>query len=126
MGSSHGTAQKALARFGLARRTEAHACLMRPEVIVLGLALVFALTSCAHQMVRIQANPLGVEVFVDGKRVKNIPDKGVKLRSDRSHELVFRRQGYQSMTVLIESTKGPHGLRLSPYMVEVELAPLDP
>ena len=72
------------------------------------------------------ANPLGVEVLVDGKRVKNIPAKGVKLRSDRSHELMFRKPGYQSMTVLIESKKGPHGLRLSPDMVEVELAPLDP
>ena len=126
MGSSDGTAQEALARFGLARRTESHPTRMRLEVIVLGLALVFALTSCAHQKVLIQANPLGVEVFVDGKRVQDIPDKGVKLRSDRSHELVFRGQGYQSMTVLIESKKGPHGLRLSPDVVEVELAPLDP
>jgi hypothetical protein len=95
-------------------------------VITLGLALVLALTSCAHQKVLIQANPLGVEVFVDGKRVKNIPDKGVKLRSDRSHELMFRKSGYQSMTVVLESKKGSHGHRLSPDMVEVELAPLDP
>ncbi|MEO2169757.1 MAG: hypothetical protein ABGY42_16880, partial [bacterium] len=110
MGSSDGTAPEALARFGLARRTESHPTRMRLTVIVLGLALVFALTSCAHQKVLIQANPLGVEVFVDGKRVKNIPDEGVKLRSDRSHELMFRKPGYQSMTVVLEASPERLGL----------------
>ena len=125
MDSSDGTAKEALARFGLARRTESHPTRMRLAVIVFGLALVLALTGCAHQKVVIQANPLGVEVFVDGKRVKKIPSEGVKLRSDRSHELMFRKPGYQSMKVVLESTKGSHGHRLSPDVVEVELAPLD-
>lgn len=125
MGSSDGTAPEALARFGLARRTESHATRMRLAVIVFVLALVFALTSCAHQKVPIQATPGGVEVFVDGKRVEKIPDEGVKMRSDRSHELMFHKPGYQSMKVVLESKKGSHGRRLTPDMVEVELVPLD-
>ncbi len=98
----------------------------RPQVrlLVSALALGLGLAGCAAtQRVPVEARPRPVQVFVDGQPLAEIPEQGLSLRVDRSHVLHFKRRGYQSEQVVLESVPGPEGPTLAPPRVSVELQP---
>ena len=101
--------------------------MLRPRVrrLVAALALGLGLAGCAAtQFVPVEARPRPIQVFVDGRLLAEIPQQGISLRVDRGHVLHFKRQGYQSEQVVLESVPGPEGPSLAPPRVSVELQPL--
>ena len=95
-----------------------------PRLLVAALALGLVVGACAaRQQVPVEARPGSVQVFVDGQPLAEIPEQGLSLRADRSHVLHFKRRGYRSEQVVLESVPGPEGPSLVPPRVRVELQP---
>jgi hypothetical protein len=95
---------------------------------LLAASLLFAsgLGGCAPwQVVAIDAEPAPIEVFVDGRRVVEMPADGLRLRADRSHILHFEREGYRAEQVVLERVAGEDPPRLNPDRVSVRLHPIE-
>ena len=91
-----------------------------------GLLLVLGLVGCAPwQVVRIDAQPEPVRLFVDGESVAEIPAAGLRLRADRSHVLHFEREGYRAQQVILESLVSSAGPELQPGEIAVRLQPVE-
>jgi len=86
----------------------------------------WGLAGCAPwQVVRIDAQPEPVRVFVDGESVVAIPAAGLRLRADRSHVLHFEREGYRAEQVIVESHASSAGPELQPGEISVRLRPVE-
>jgi hypothetical protein len=89
-----------------------------------------ALVGCAPmQPIRLDVAPERVSVFVDGEIAEPqlSSEAGVRqiaLRSDVSHVLYFKRDGYQPARVVVESRSVDGEPRLAPELVIVRLDPL--
>jgi hypothetical protein len=96
---------------------------MRASALI-PLGLVFFLAGCAHyQLVGVQSQPPGAEVYLDKQLVGRTP---LELRIGRSqaHAVYVKREGYRPELVVLELVRAADGLTfLVPPDVEVRLVP---
>jgi len=86
--------------------------LVRPIVLVL--LLVASLAACApKQKISLSCVPREVAVYVDGRRLEEIPDK-LKLRSDEHHALYFKGGGFENELVVLRTEEVDGKYRLTP------------
>lgn len=90
--------------------------------VVGGLALLGATACAPTQRIPLQAEPRPLALYVDGELQGTIPDE-IELRADRDHTLYFKKSGYRSELVVLESTRDDGTKRLSPDRVRVTLRP---
>jgi len=89
--------------------------------------LAWAVAACApNQRVALELEPMPVEVYVDGRRVEGETPEYVELAANRSHIVMFKREGYRSQQIAIQSTRTLDGYRLIPATIRVALRPADP
>jgi hypothetical protein len=103
------------------RKTGARRWTLAHRTALLGLAL--ATGACApKQRIPLEAGPAPLWLYVDGELQPALPDE-IELRSDRDHMLYFKKPGYASELVVLESRERDGRARLEPGAVRVELAP---
>lgn len=90
--------------------------------------MVLLTTSCAPtQLIRIEATPETLSVYIDGRaRELDTPTK-LELRSDQDHVLFFKHPGYRPQLVILHS--GPEDAcrcqrQLEPAELTLRLQPL--
>jgi hypothetical protein len=66
-----------------------------------------------------------VSLFVDGAELPSLPDE-LSLRSDRSHVLFFRGEGYRPEQLVLQTRERDGAHTLEPREVRVSLSPLVP
>ena len=109
---------------GLGFREGSRAYRVAPRLWVLALSVGLVSGACAaRHRVPVEARPGPIQVFIDGQPLAEVPEEGLALRVDRSHVLHFKREGYRSEQVVLESVPGPDGPALVPARVQVELRP---
>jgi len=83
------------------------------------------------QVVVLELEPARVSIYVDGERRETIAPPGggeqrIELRSDVSHVLYFKRDGYRPERVVLTSEQVDGLAQLRPERVAVRLDPLTP
>jgi hypothetical protein len=86
------------------------------------LALVAGVACAPKQRIPLAAEPAPVAVYVDGQLQVGAPAE-VELRADRDHTLYFKKEGYTSKLVVLETKSDDDGKRLQPDQVRVTLEP---
>jgi hypothetical protein len=74
--------------------------------------------------VPLQLDPPTAAVYVDGELQPGAGSGVLALRSDRSHVLFVKREGYRSQQIVLTSEKSGEGHRLVPDRVRVTLRPV--
>jgi hypothetical protein len=94
----------------------------RASASLLGIGLlVLAAAGCApKQVVPVDVIPAPSQVYLDKKPLDALPNELV-LRADRDHTLFFKREGYRSELVVLETRKIDGEERLVPERVELRL-----
>lgn len=89
-------------------------------------ALAVALLACvgcaAKQTIPVDAGPRPLALYVDGTLQATLPSE-VELRADRDHTLYFKKEGFRSELVVLESRETDGRDRLEPAAVRVRLTP---
>ena len=89
------------------------------STLLLGCALLAG--GCASkQRIPLECVPKDVTIYVDKKQLDSVPDE-LELRTDEPHTLFFKRKGYESKLVVLDSQDTDVGPVLSPMDVCVEL-----
>jgi len=86
------------------------------------LLLMLSAACAPKQRIPLEVAPRPATLFVDGEALESIPDE-LELRSDRPHVLFFKRDGYRSQRVVLETVEVDGRPRLEPDVVSIELAP---
>ena len=87
-------------------------------------ALLLAVPGCApKQVIPLDVTPAPSEVYLD-KAPLEAPASQLELRADRDHTLFFKRSGYRSELVVLETREIDGKKRLVPARVELRLRPL--
>jgi hypothetical protein len=98
-----------------------------PIVLGMGalfLALLLAPLGCApKQLIPLDVSPAPSQVFLDKEPLEEPPSQ-LELRAARDHTLFFKRAGYRSELVVLETRKIDGKERLVPERVELRLRPL--
>ena len=84
--------------------------------------LSVALAGCAPtQMIGLSVSPEPVVLFVDGKRLDELPES-VELTANKDHTLFLQREGYRSQLIIVRTAEREDGEDfLSPERVDVSL-----
>jgi hypothetical protein len=77
------------------------------------------------QVVKLHVEPATALLFVDGSALEELPSE-LTLRSDRSHVLFFRCEGYLPEQLVLQTRERNGAHSLEPAKVRVVLAPLIP
>lgn len=87
-----------------------------------GCVLIVALAGCAPtQMIGLSVSPEPAVLFVDGKRLDELPES-VELTANKDHTLFLQREGYRSQLIIVRTAEREDGEDfLSPERVEVSL-----
>lgn len=90
--------------------------------VLLALAALLLAVACQGptQRVPLLLEPSSASLFVDGEEIPTIPAELV-LESDRAHVLFFRKSGFQSQRVVLESAEREGETILQPSEVHVRL-----
>jgi hypothetical protein len=87
-------------------------------------ALLFApLGFAPKQLIPLYVSPAPSQVFLDKEPLEESPSQ-LELRADRDHTLFFKRAGYRSELVVLETREIDGKERLVPERVELRLRPL--
>lgn len=90
--------------------------------IALSPCLASLLAGCATtQTIPIGAQPQPIDVYVDGKLMPETDQ--IELAPDRNHTLYFKKPGYHSELVVLESRGRRDAAQLEPGTVQVQLRP---
>ncbi len=81
---------------------------------------LFAVACAPKQIVPIAAEPRPLEIFLDQKMLP-AGSEAVELRADRDHTLFFKREGYRSDLIVLQSREVDGEPRLLPDRVDVLL-----
>lgn len=87
---------------------------------LLGLSLLAGCT--ATQMIGLDVGPKPLVIFVDGKRMEEVPLE-IELTANRDHTLFFQREGYLSQLIVVRTAEVAGKTRLEPARVELQLKP---
>ena len=98
-------------------------CLGRVGPAAVGVCVLsVALAGCAPtQMIGLSVSPEPAVLFVDGKRLDELPES-VELTANKDHTLFLQREGYRSQLIIVRTAEREDGEDfLSPERVEVSL-----
>jgi hypothetical protein len=98
-------------------------CLGRVGPAAVGVCVLsVALAGCAPtQMIGLSVSPEPAVLFVDGKRLDELPES-VELTANKDHTLFLQREGYRSQLIIVRTAEREGGEDfLSPERVEVLL-----
>jgi len=95
---------------------------LRRATPLAAVAMLAALGCVAKQTIPVDAGPQPLALYVDGTLQATVPGE-VELRSDRDHTLYFKKEGFRSELVVLESSEADGRDRLQPGTVRVRLQP---
>jgi hypothetical protein len=72
------------------------------------------------QTIGLDVGPDPLVVFVDGKRLEEVPNV-IELRANRDHTLFFQREGYLSQLVIVRTAEVAGEAQLEPQQVRLRL-----
>ena len=90
---------------------------------VAGIVAVVVGGCAPKQWVPLDLGPGAVDLYVDGRRVDEVPSE-VELRADRDHKLFVKRPGYLPELVVLETREVEGDAVLRPPSVSVWLEPV--
>ena len=91
------------------------------EFLVRSIAITALLVGCApKQTIPLDCVPKNVTLFVDKRRLEEIPDK-LLLRADEPPVLYFKEGGYRPAQVILDTEDTDRGPRLTPADICVEV-----
>jgi hypothetical protein len=76
------------------------------------------------QIVPLELRPAPLTIFVDGEELEDGSPVQLELRADRPHVLFFKKEGYRSEQLILESRVVAGKPQLEPERVRVHLAPI--
>jgi len=82
-----------------------------------------ALGCAPKQLIPLDVSPAPSQVYLDKEPLEESPSE-LELRADRDHTLFFKREGYRSELVVLETREIDGKERLVPDRVELRLRPL--
>jgi hypothetical protein len=86
---------------------------------------VATMLGCAPiQIVPLELRPVPLTIFVDGEELEDGSPVQLELRADRPHVLFFKKEGYRSEQLVLESRLVAGKPKLEPERVSIRLAPL--
>ena len=89
--------------------------------LVFGSIALAGLVGCAPtQMIGLAVEPEPVVMFIDGKRVDELPPE-IELTANRDHTVFFKREGYHSQLVVLRTSERDGVDRLDPAKIELRL-----
>lgn len=86
------------------------------------LGLVCLAGCTATQMVGLDVGPEPLVIFVDGKRLAQVPPE-IELTAESDHTLFFQREGYVSQLIVLRTAEVAGKAYLEPAQVKLQLRP---